>query len=238
MRKLALTRLRPTGVRPHNPARKCRHRQIQSPALIGGILKKKRQAVDPPTTTNPPTDATPPKQEVIFVPSKPVVSPKPRQNAAIVRAKGNAIVTKKPVSNMAPNKSKIADQRAKTDIATPEIPTNVKPLAGAAAIVNVPAATVVLQSATVPIPKPVIVDDGASGQYRLFLILAAIAAAAMAIGLSLKSILAPKIRVACNVERPKSTILTSPSLATPDIKFNVVLPGYTVSAPLSLTLIG
>jgi hypothetical protein len=200
--------------------------------IIGGLLKKK-QPVDQPATT-PSTGATPPKQDIVFVPSKEVANPKAKQVPVPVRDKQTAISAAKPANAVALGTLKNASQPKKSEVAAPRVSNTVISAAAAAADVEAPALATPPAPATDLILKPDPQDNNSSGPLGFYLILGAIAAALAAIALTVKAMLAPKVSIACTLEPPKSAMVTSPSITIPDITFKVVIPGHAVSAPLGL----
>jgi hypothetical protein len=200
--------------------------------IIGGLLKKK-QPVDQPATT-PSTGATPPKQDIVFVPSKEVASPKAKQVPVPVRDKQTAISAAKPANAVALGALKNASQPKKSEVAAPIVSNTVISAAAAAAVVEASAESASASPAAALSPTPAADDDSMKASFPFYLILAAIAAALAAIALRVKAMLAPKVSIACTLEPPKSAMVTSPSITIPDITFKVVIPGHAVSAPLGL----
>jgi hypothetical protein len=204
---------------------------------IGGIFKKKKKkpVVQPADVATAPVEQ--PKQEIIYVRNPPVIQKLPRTVrkpapvvTAVKRPKPQTVVRQPAARKVA------APIAAAAVVAEPMFEPEVAaamplPEPAPAAEIVVPEAPVTKAATITP------VDEPAAPSNNLAWIIAAAVAALAAVGTAAKLLLTPKIAMDCNIADGTSRMVSDPSLSKPEVSFDVVIPGFSASAPDNLRIL-
>ena len=202
---------------------------------IGGLFKKKKKPVAQPTeVTTAPVEQ--PKQEIIYVRNPPVMQELPRTTTPPKRVTVAAKPKPQPVVRKPAARKIAAPVVAAAAVAEPMFEPEVAaqtPLpepVPVAAIVQ-PAAAVATAATITPVEEP------AAPTNNLYWMIAAAVAALVAAGTAAKFIFTPKVAMDCNIADGTSHMVSNPSLSKPDVTFDVVIPGFSASAPDNLRIL-
>ncbi len=230
---------------------------------VGGLFKKKKKKPVEPKVQVATAPVEQPKREIVFVSNKPVVKASPRKTS--VKAVVQPRIAKPRIAQprVVAKPRVVATPTAVAVTRAPKITRNVvrkvaAPIAVAVAVtapaiepeivaeiplvepVITAAPEIVEQTAPVAEAAVAVPQDTPKPSNNFYIMIAAAIATAVAAlgaaGTAAKFMFAPKVSINCSIAEASSQMLSNPSIAPPEVTFNVAIPEFAASTPDNLAI--